>query len=116
IADALKPRANAGAVTWQGVTAHRADLAHATGITGAGVKVCVISDGVDSLVARQAAGELPAVDVLPTQEGAGDEGTAMLEIVADMAPGAALGFATGTNSQASFANNIRTLQSSSGCH
>jgi hypothetical protein len=35
------------------------------------------SDGVDSLAASQAAGELPEVDVLADQEGGGDEGTAM---------------------------------------
>ena len=39
-------------------------------MTGVGVKVCVLSDGVDSLAASQAAGELPAVDVLPGQDGA----------------------------------------------
>ena len=63
-------------------------------VTGVGVKVCVLSDGVDSLAASQAAGELPAVDVLPDQAGDGDEGTAMLEILHDVAPGAELGFAT----------------------
>ena len=72
-------------------------------------------DGVDSLAASQAAGELPAVDVLPEQAGDGDEGTAMLEILHDMAPGAELGFATAFNSDASFADNIRALRFAAGC-
>jgi hypothetical protein len=56
----------------------------------------VLSTGIPSLSASQAAGELPDVDVLPGQEGVSndDEGTAMLEIVHDIAPNAALGFAT----------------------
>ena len=78
-------------------------------------KVCVLSDGVDSLSASQAAGELPDVDVLPGEEGDGDEGTAMLEIVHDMAPGAELGFATAFTSDASFADNIRALRSDADC-
>ena len=84
-------------------------------VTGVGVKVCVLSDGVDSLAASQAAGELPAVDVLPGQEGDGDEGTAMLEIVHDLAPNAELGFATAFTSDASFADNIRALRFDAGC-
>jgi hypothetical protein len=79
----------------EGVALHNADDVQAAGINGAGVTVGVISDGVTSLAASQALGDLPAgVTVLAA--GAGDEGTAMLEIVQDMAPGAALIFnATG---------------------
>jgi len=84
------------------------------GVTGAGKKVCVISDGVDSLAALQASGDLPAVDVLPGQAGTGDEGSAMLEIVHDLAPGATLGFATAFNGEASFAQNILDL-AADGC-
>ena len=69
-------------------------------VTGIGAKLCALSDGVDSLAASQAAGELPAVDVLPGQAGAGDEGTAMLEILHDLAPNAELGFATAFTSDA----------------
>jgi hypothetical protein len=80
--------------TSEGVTLHNADIAQSEGITGAGVTVGVISNGVANLAAAQALGELPAVTVLAA--GGGDEGTAMLEIVNDMAPGAALVFnATG---------------------
>ncbi|HEX2704592.1 MAG TPA: hypothetical protein VHM65_02445 [Candidatus Lustribacter sp.] len=113
---ALAPSAEVGAVTSEGDATHAADAARATRhVTGVGVKVCVLSDGVDSLAASRAAGELPAVDVLPGQAGAGDEGTAMLEIIHDLAPGSALGFATAFTSDASFADNIRALRRQGRC-
>ncbi len=105
------PIANQGGGTSEGVHAHGADLAVASGIDGTGVKICVLSDGVDSLATLQGAGELPAVvDVVAGQAGSGDEGTAMLQIVHDMAPNAALGFATAFTSDVSFAANIVTLR------
>jgi len=85
------------------------------GVTGSGVKVCVLSDGVDSLAALQASGDLPpVVDVLPGQAGSGDEGSAMLEIVHDLAPGADLGFATVNPDETTFATNILDL-ATAGC-
>ena len=74
----------------EGVPLHNADLAHLLGVTGTGVSVGAISNGVVSLAAAQARNELPAVNVLLT--GSGDEGTAMLELIHDMAPGASLMF------------------------
>ena len=103
--------------TSEGVVTHRADLARSTfGAAGAGVKVGVLSDGVRSLAAVQASGDLPAVTVLPGQAGPGskDEGTAMLEIVHDVAPAAQLYFATAFNSLESFAANILALRAA-GC-
>ena len=92
------------------VIAHGADRAHNTGVTGAGVKVCVLSDGVDSLATEVAAGRLPAgIDVVAGQAGMGNEGTAMLELVYQIAPGAALGFATGFNGDVQMAANIQAL-------
>jgi hypothetical protein len=87
----------------EGVALHNADDVQAAGIDGAGVTVGVISDGVSNLAASQALGDLPAgVTVLGT--GSGDEGTAMLEIIHDMAPGAALIFdATGGGTAAHIA-------------
>ena len=86
------------------------------GDNGTGVKICVLSDGVDSLAASVASGDLPAgIDVLAGQAGTGDEGTAMLEIVHDLAPGATLGFATAFTSEASFAQNILDL-ATAGCN
>ena len=107
---------NAGSAQWQGVGAHKANLVHNTGIDGTGVMVCVLSDGVNSLAARQASGDLPAsVTVLAGQAGSGDEGTAMLEIIHDIAPSATLGFATANPSQAQFATNITNLKAA-GCN
>lgn len=85
------------------------------GLDGTGVKTCVLSDGVDSLSAAQASGDLPAtVSVLSGRAGTGDEGTAMLELIHDIAPGAPLGFATANGGTAAFAQSILDLQSS-GC-
>lgn len=105
----------AGAVVTQGDRTHRADEARANfGVTGAGVKIGVLSDGVDSAAASTASGELSPVTILPGQAGSGDEGTAMLEIIHDLAPGAQLFFATAFTSQASFAQNILDLRTA-GC-
>jgi subtilisin-like proprotein convertase family protein len=106
----------AGPIDSEGDRTHNADTSREQiGVTGVGVKICALSDGVDSLAASQAAGELPAVDVLPTQAGSGDEGTAMLEIIHDVAPTAELGFATAFNGDASFADNIRALRLDRAC-
>jgi uncharacterized repeat protein (TIGR01451 family) len=97
--------------TSEGDKTHKADIVKSSlGYTGVGQKICVISDGIDSLAASQASGDLPSsIYVLPGQAGSGDEGTAMLEIVYDLAPGATLGFASSGNTQAQFAQNIRDL-------
>ena len=103
-------------VTSEGDRTHAADTARQTSrVTGVGIKLCALSDGVASLAASQAAGELPAVDVLPGQAGSGDEGTAMLQIMHDLAPSAELGFATAFISAASFADNIRKLRFDAHC-
>ena len=102
----------AGPVRSEGDAAHRADAARDRfRVDGTGIGIGVISDGVDSLAQRQAEGDLPErVTVLPGQAGAGDEGTAMLEIVHDLAPGAELYFATGFDvGEAQFAANIEAL-------
>ena len=97
--------------TSAGDVAHRASSARRThGVTGSGIGIGVISNGVRTLADRQESGDLPArVNVLPGQEGSGDEGTAMLEIVHDLAPGAELYFATGVGGQAQVAANIEAL-------
>lgn len=95
----------------EGVEAHRVDLLRSTyGADGTGLHVGVLSDGVESLAALQASGDLPPVTVLPGQAGSGNEGTAMLEIVHDMAPGAELSFATAFGGVAGFAANILALR------
>ncbi|WP_410570023.1 S8 family serine peptidase [Amycolatopsis sp. cmx-4-61] len=116
-AKSRRSAAAAAPLVSEGDRAHNADLARQQfGVTGVGVKACALSDGVDSLAASQAKGELPPdVDVIAGQEGDGDEGTAMLEIIHDLAPRAALGFASAFNSDASFADNIRKLRFESHC-
>ena len=103
--------ASTGTTTSEGDIAHQANLARQThGVDGTGIGIGVISDGIRTLASRQASGDLPAtVTVLPGQAGAGDEGTAMLEIVHDLAPGAELYFAQGTSGEAQMAANIRAL-------
>jgi hypothetical protein len=100
-----------------GDIAHQANAARLNfGFNGAGVTVGVISNGVNSLAAEQTKGNLPAtVNVISGQAGSGDEGTALLEIVYTLAPGAALYFATGDGSEAQMAANIQAL-AAAGCN
>ena len=100
-----------GARTSEGDVAHRANSARTThSVDGTGIGIGVLSNGVRTLAARQASGDLPArVTVLEGQAGEGDEGTAMLEIVHDLAPGAELYFATTSGGPARFAANIEAL-------
>lgn len=101
--------------TSEGDIAHNADFGRNTfNVDGSGVKIGVLSDGVNSLAWIQVLGDLPAVTVLSGQDGSGDEGTAMLEIVHDLAPGAELFFATAFISKESFAENILNLRNA-GC-
>jgi len=81
---------------------------------GTGIKIGVLSNGVVNLAASQASGDLGPVTVLPGQTGSADEGTAMLEVIHDIAPGAQLYFATGLPTITQFAQNIRDLRTA-GC-
>ncbi|MEE9252374.1 MAG: S8 family serine peptidase [Thermodesulfobacteriota bacterium] len=72
------------------------DVRSMLGIDGTGVLVGAISDGVDNMAVAQATGDLPGgILVNPALSGGGDEGTAMLEIIHDIAPGADLAFSGG---------------------
>jgi len=102
-----------GSVTSEGVALHGADIAQAAGIDGTGVTVGAISDGVTNLAASQALGDLPmGVNVLAV--GSGDEGTAMLEIIQDMAPGAALVFSATGGGVANHVNSLNALAAVAG--
>lgn len=107
-----------GSVVSQGDATHRANDVRnwlQPGPDGTGIKIGVLSNGVTSLAASQALGDLPAdVTVLPGQTGTGDEGTAMLEIVHDLVPGAKLYFSTANGGPPQFAQNIRDLRTA-GC-
>jgi subtilisin family serine protease len=112
---ASRANTNIGSLTSQGYITHRANNAVALGVTGAGVTVGVLSDSATpaTVAALISTGDLPVgTTSLPGQDGApgSDEGTAMMEIVHDMAPGAKLIFATAFNGEASFADNILALQ------
>lgn len=114
-----RKRTNAGLVTSQGYVPHQANAAIAMGYTGAGVKVGVLSDSASaaSIAPLITSGDLPAgTTFLPGQSGepGTDEGTAMMEIVHDIAPGAQLLFATAFAGAASFADNIIAL-AAAGC-
>ncbi len=105
-----------GTVVTEGDVAHKADQARTNlGVDGTGVNVGAMSDSVEELGAIQAAGELPAVTVLAGQSGTGtSEGTALLEIIHDMAPGSGLFYATGQDGLAQMATNIQGL-ATAGC-
>ncbi|MDY6953955.1 MAG: neuroendocrine convertase 1, partial [Thermodesulfobacteriota bacterium] len=103
--------------TSEGDVAHNAALARTTfGVDGSGVKIGVLSDSVDHLATVQQTGDLPPdVTVLEDFPGQTGEGTAMLEIVHDLAPGADLYFATAWTGPAGFAANIEAL-GAAGCN
>lgn len=62
-----------------------------TGLSGEGIVIGVISDGVEGLDDLKKIGELPEVTVLSDTVG-GDEGSAMLQIIYDIAPNSTLIF------------------------
>ena len=104
--------------TSEGDLAQRVREARAAfGVNGSGIKIGVISDSVDALAGLQSSGDLPAVTVLTGQSGVPgtSEGTAMLEIVHDLAPGAQLFFATAVGGLERFAINILDLRAA-GCN
>ncbi|PSQ58118.1 MAG: hypothetical protein BRD27_06635, partial [Bacteroidetes bacterium QH_10_64_19] len=125
--------------TYAGSVGSEADTAHATyqvrqqtGLNGNGQKVCVLSNtyNQDDAAPTSASddiqsGDLPGqdnpegnttpVDVRSDPENGilppSDEGRAMLQLIHDVVPGAALGFHTANTGIANFASNIRELAS-----
>jgi subtilisin family serine protease len=111
----------AGVVTTQGDGALLTDIGRTLfNVDGSGVKVGVLSDSFNcfknTLRGAEAGffnNDLPP-DVVVLEdfegcEGAGDEGRAMMEIIHDVAPGAALSFHTAFNGEADFAQGIIDL-------
>jgi subtilisin family serine protease len=103
-----------GSVTSEGDAAAQGPQARATGFDGTGVKVGVISDGVDHLAQSISTGNLAAGTGVPAgtgcAAGSGDEGTAMLEIVHDLAPGATLMFSQGLSDKLAFVDSVNCLE------
>ena len=108
----------------EGVTATGAPAWHAADWTGSGVKVAIVDGGFAGYRRQQAAGNLPAalqtVDYCPTERFEGNEhGTAVAEIVHQMAPAARLtliciddGVALGDALTYAKANGIRIISHS----
>ena len=84
----------AGRIVTEGDGIHRADLVRAfSGLSGRGVKVGAISDGVDARGTAQSSNDLPdSIEIDPDNPGSDDEGTALLEIIHDLVPSAQLAF------------------------
>lgn len=106
----------AGNACSEGDAIHNAPAVRTLGFDGTGVKVGVISDGIKTRASAIASGDLPnTINANPALSDAdGDEGTAMLEIVHDLAPGATLYFsggsmATGVPSSAEMVSGINWL-------
>lgn len=86
-------RAHAAAVSGQGISASNASIAHAAGDKGAGVKVGIVDVGFFGYTDSQAAGDLPGGVVTQSYCGdfeGGEHGTAVAEIVHEIAPAAEL--------------------------
>lgn len=134
----LKPIHSVGAVTSQGINQHRANRvstlynsAATQNFDGTGMSIGVMSDSYDSQPSEEGGFTTAAMDVA-TQDlpgtgnltnsqpvvvledynptpGATNEGRAMCQIVADMAPKARIAFASADVGEVGFANNIRAL-------
>ena len=105
------------AVVSEGDKAHAADVARAHPQRQRHRREAVRAVGRRRLARRLAGrGRAPGRRRAARRGGqSGNEGTAMLEILHDIAPRAELGFATAFRSDASFADNIRGLRFPAGC-
>lgn len=120
-----KPHVNVGAYTTAGDRILQSAGARSTyNIDGTGIKVGAISDGAEDWTLSKNSGDLPASfqDLRDRKRGwfpadpahKFNEGTAMSEIVHDIAPGASLAFADDGSSEADFNAGIDALVSA-GC-
>lgn len=115
---AYRPVTNAGLVQSQGDAAVLADLARALGVDGTGIDVGIISDSFNQLggyATDQANGEFPTPvtirNELPVVLGTGfDEGRALAQIIADVAPGARSIFHTGVLGIGNFVAAVNNLR------
>jgi subtilisin family serine protease len=108
---------NVGALNTQGYVSHKArEVVANLAVNGAGVKVGVLSDSASParVSALQTSGDLGGGTTVLSASSGSDEGTAMMEIVQDIAPGAQVYFATANGGQAVMAANITAL-AAAGC-
>ena len=89
------PYVEAQATNGEGPAATGADAWHAAGVDGTGVKVAIVDLGFTGLAASKARGDIPDTAIDHNECAAGlngntDHGTAVAEIVHEMAPGAQL--------------------------
>jgi len=106
----LPPFRRTGPYLTEGDAIHNcAEVREKYGLTGKGIKIGILSNGVDNLNSAVANKDLPAnLSVLRNTQGR-DEGTAMLEIVHDIAPGAELYFHDSGNNVLAFNAAIDAL-------
>lgn len=111
---------NVGSVQSQGDASMRSDTLRALGFDGTGITIGVLSDSFDrtndggGLAGGVATGDLPAgIDIRKDGSGSpfslSDEGRAMTELMADVAPGANFAFYTSWVSEIDFAAGIADL-------
>ncbi|MBV9659423.1 MAG: S8 family serine peptidase [Verrucomicrobia bacterium] len=124
-----RPMHRVGLVTSQGAAVVKADVVNTLGFTGNGIRVGAISDSYDTAFgfgsgldasSDVASDDLPGIGnpagrttpvfVLDDSLGGADEGRAMLQIIHDLAPDAALAFSTSGATEAAMASNIRALR------
>jgi hypothetical protein len=115
-----KPVTAIGSVTSQADAAMQVNAARAQfGVSGQGITVGVLSDSFNQIpypgnvngMARDiSTGDLPQnTQILEDSSFGEDEGRAMAQLIHDLAPGAAIRFATANGGEAHFANNISAL-------
>jgi len=115
IREVIPPVVNMGSVTTQGDAIHKTAYVRSTyGYNGTGMKIGIISDGVNHIADSKATGDLPGTVHVLSDTNGGDEGTAMLEIVYDMVPGAELYFHDCGSNTIAFNSAIAELKAS-GC-
>ncbi len=111
------PAGPTGSVVTQGDAALQADVVRqSAGLSGAGVRIGVLADSVNrvggGVSASQASGDLPA-EVIVLRDGPAtgvtDQGRGMLEVIHDLAPGAALVFRSAAWGELDVARAIHEL-------
>ena len=114
IQEVIPPVVYAGSVTSEGDLLLKAKDIRSMGADGNGIKVGIISDGVDNYTSAVASGDIPSNLTVLSNAIGGDEGTAMLEIVHDLAPAAELYFHDCGSSTLAFNRAIDALKNA-GC-